>query len=554
MSEDFAQLGVESTRKRLSRAFRPLTYWVLISFALLIWDYHRKHAPITTLRFDVRIEGKSAQPSVYTATLGKWRVEPGSVAPIGWRKLRVSIPDAGIFEKRLFVWYGENIVGNIALEWKRGILDLKVEPKARLVRLIGPHHSFSLTNSSGANVSVPVGSYHVMTIFDHLSEQHQVEVSPNETKSFALKANLGSVNITSEPSGAKFRLSTSGRNPFNADGDTPALLMGLPLGSYQLRAWRDDYVREISLDVKKWQTNEVHVAFEYGEVKLTSEPDGAAIYSGNRRLGQTPATLSELKLGPQRFRLEKVGYAPTEVNVELLGTNLVVVNTNLVSLRYIEGMATARRDLGSNSPDYRKAMAGVEQALSEKPNDAEAVALKSQIEPGFASQVEKEAQQAQVAALVGRKHSAKQVFDKTISSIPQTELFDAHLWEFQTSLPTIRDALLRAVTKTLVKWNVTKEVRANDETLIFYGTSKGLLSSGKQFVILASQVDSNLVHVHAKFWDYTMATSRAIPPYQGKIDVPLNPKFFIPEEAANIEARRREIPTNVRSVLQKELQ
>jgi hypothetical protein len=554
MTQVSVQINHGSVRERYSRAFRPLTYWIIISLALLVWDYHRKHAPLTTLRFHVRIDGKPADPSAYSATFGKWRVGPGTVAPLGWRQFRVSMPDAGIFEKRMFVWYGENIVGDVPLEWNKGVLDLKIEPRARLVQLFGPHHSFSLTNSSGASVSIPVGSYRVMATFDHLSEQHHVQVNPNETNPFIIKPSLGTVSITSEPAGARFRLSATGRNPFNNDGDTPTLLTGLPAGSYQLRVWRGDYTKEMPLDVKKWQTNQVTIAFDYGEVKVISEPDGATIYSGDKQLGQTPATLSELKLGPHKFRLEKVGYASTELNVELLGTDSIVISTNLLSIRYVQGMAAARRELSGSSPDYRKAMASVEQALSEIPTDAEAIALKSQIEPGLTGQVGRETQQAQVAAVIGRKRSAKQAFDQAISSIPQTELFDAHFWELRAPLAKVRDALLRTITKTLVKWNVAKEVRVNDETLIFYGTSRGLLSSGKQFVILASQVDSELVHLHLKFWDYTMATGRALPAYQRSTEVPLNPKFFIPEEAEHIEVRRREIPQNVRAILQKELQ
>ena len=220
----------------------------------------------------------------------------------------------------------------------------------------------------------------------------------------------------------------------------------------------------------------------------------------------------------------------------------------------MQGMTAARRELSASSPDYKKALASVEQALSENPTDAAAIALKSQIEVGLAPQVKREAQEAETAALTARKRGVKQTFDQTISSIPQTELYDAHLWEFRAPLANVREALLRTITKTTIKWSMGNEVRENDETLIFYATSKGFLTSGKRFVILVSQVDSNLVHVHAKFWDYTMATSRAIPAYRGKSDVPLNVKFFIPEERAHIEARRREIPENVHSVLQQELQ
>lgn len=114
MTQDSAQSSQEPARLRYSRAFRPLSYWLVISAGLLAWDYHRKHAPLTTVRFTVRVEGQTVgNSSAYSATVGKWRVEPGSVAPIGWRNFKVIMPDAEPFEKRLFIWYGENEVGDV---------------------------------------------------------------------------------------------------------------------------------------------------------------------------------------------------------------------------------------------------------------------------------------------------------------------------------------------------------------------------------------------------------------------------------------------------------
>ena len=298
MAQEPARTMQESKRSRFSHAFRPFAYWIPIALVLLAWDYHRKNASRTTLNLTVRIEGKEiANPSNYQAVLRTRRVGPGLVAPIGWGRLHVSIPDAEPQAKRVFVWYGNNYAGAFDLRWKTGVLDLKIEPEARLVQLIGPHHSFSLTNSSGTTVSVPVGTYRVAAAFDHISVQHQVRVDPNETDPFVIKPNLGNLRVQSNPSGAKFSLSARSRNPLTMQGDVPVFLSGLPVGDYQLRVWRGDYIKESPVEVKKWETNQVNVAFEYGEVTLSSEPDGATIFSGERQLGQTPKTLNELKPG-----------------------------------------------------------------------------------------------------------------------------------------------------------------------------------------------------------------------------------------------------------------
>ena len=555
MAENSAEPSLDPARVRYSRAFRPLSIWLLISVGLLAWDFHRKHAPLTTITFDVHIDGNTVVSSgAYSATLGTLPIRPGSVTPIGWHTFRVEMPDAEPFQKSIFLWYAENAVGDVDLKWNKGVLDLKIEPQARLVQLTGPHYSFQLTSSSGTTLSVPVGSYRIRAMFEHLSEQHEVRVGHNETNSFLIKPDLGTVRVESEPTGAQFRIWSAGRNPVSIEGYAPKVLSGLPAGTYRLRMWRRDYVKETPFELRRWETIRVSFAFEYGEVNVLSEPAGATIWSSGKEIGLTPKTVTELQPGPYKFRLEKVGYGSVEMSAEVTSTNSITISTNLVNLRYMHGMVAARRELSGSSPDYRKALTSVEQALSEKPADAEATVLKSEIEVGLTGQVAREARQAQAASLEARKRAAKQAFHQATSSIPQTELYDAHFWEFRVPLTKFRDALLRTITKTTVKWNLGKEFRVNDETLIFYGTSKGLLSLGKQFVILASQVDSDFVQVHLKFWDYTMATSRAIPAYRGAIEVPLNPKFFLPEEAANIEARRREIPENVRSVLQKELQ
>lgn len=557
MADESAETNQGVPRVHSARAFRPLFYWLVIGAGLLAWDYDRKHAPRTTLKFGVRIEGKTVvNPSAYSATVGKWRVEPGSVAPIGWRKLRVAMPDAEPFQEPLFVWYGENEVGDIDLKWNRGVLDLKIEPMARLVQLIGPHHGFSLTNASGTTVSIPVGSYRVAVAFEHLSEQYELRVEHNATNPFVIKPNLGTVSLSSEPGGARFRLSAPGRNAVSAEGDAPALLTGLPAGNYQLRAWRGDYVKEMPLDVKKWETNRVSIAFAYGEVKVISDPAGATIFRGDKELGQTPKTLSELKPGPHRFRLEKSGYTSAEVSVELLGTNTITVTTNLLSLRYAEAIANARRDAGGLSPDYRRALTNVELALKEKPDDAEALALKSELEIALRGQEEREAQQKKRAELDARKRSASQAFERTTTNIRQAELFDTHRWEFQSQVGKVREGLLRAFNKSSTTWTVEREIKVDPETVAFYCKPKALLALGRQCVVLASQVDTNEVHVYAKFWDYVVSKKVTISILQGVTPdslIPIHQSFFPPDQAAKIEARRRDLAEDFHTHLQTEL-
>jgi len=557
MAENSFEANREPTRIRFSRAFRPLYYWLLISVGLLAWDYHRKSAPRTTLNFQVRIEGQTiSNPSVYSATVGKRRVGPGSVVPIGWRKLRVELPDASPVEKGIFIWYGENLAGEIDLEWNRGVLGLKIEPMAKSLRLVGPHHDFSLTNSSGTTSSVPVGRYQIAAVFDHVSDQDEILVRHNDTNTLQIKPNVGTIRISSEPSGAKFRLSPQGRSTVDRQGDVPAVVAGLPVGSYQLRVWRGDYIKEIPVEVRKWETNRVNVAFEYGEVKVVSEPDGATIFNGSTELGQTPRTVGELKPGPYRFRLEKAGYTPTEISVEVVGTNSITVSTNLMSVQYTEAIANARREGSGLSPDYQQALANVDLALKAKPADTEALALKSELEAALRIHQERVAEQRKRAELDARKRSAAQAFDQATSGVAQSELFDTHRWEYSSQLERVRGAALRAFKRTSPNWVPEREIRLNPQTVLFYCKPKGLLSAGKQCMILVSQVDTDAVHVYAKFWDYILSNKVTISLFQGVTPdslIPIHKNFFQPDQAASIEARRRDIAESFHAALQNEL-
>ena len=561
MAENLAQTNPAARRVHLDRAFRPLLYWLVISAVLLAFDFHRKNAPLTTITFSVFIDREAVRNlGPNSATMGKQLVGPGSVVPVGWRRLRVSRADAGYAEVPLFVWYGSNNAGQIDLKWDRGTLDLAIAPRAKSVRVDGPHYSFSLANSSGISVSVPVGFYTVSSTFDYAFEQGPIEVLRGVTNRLVVRPAVGTLKLTSEPSGAKFLLSGGIQNNLTKTGDVPALIEGLPVGKYALRVWRDDYLKEEPIQIMKWETNRAFVQFEYGEVKVLSEPDGATIVAigsnGEKSVGQTPTTLGELRPGRYRFRLEKEGFSPVEVFTEVVGTNSITLSTNLMTVRYAEAMANARRDASSLSPDYRRALSNVELALKERPDDAGTLALKSEIEAAFRGHEERVAQDKKQADLDGRKSSAKEAFERATSGMRQPELFDTHIWEFQSQVSKVRDAVLRAFTKGSTVWIVDKETKISNETVAFHCHPKGLYSLGRQCVVVASQVDTDEVQVYAKFWDYVVSNKATLNLFQGVTPdslIPVNKTYFPPEQAATIEARRRSLPENFHKTLQNEM-
>jgi len=278
MARDLANKPHESKRILFSRAFRPLAYWILISLFLLAWDFHSKNAPRTSLNLTVRIEGEEIKnPSNYQAVLRKYRVGPGLIAPVGWGTLNVSIPDAEPQEKRVFVWYGTNEGGEFNLLWKKGVLDLTSQPRAKSVRLEGPHHHLSLTNLQKKTIEIPVGTYRATATFEHLTKDYRITVTQNQTNEFLIRPELGWLDISTEPQVAKFELKSSGEIPLLIRGDVPALLTGIPQGLYTLQVSRGEYTQRELVNVTKWNTNQAHITFDYREVTFNSQPEGAMI-------------------------------------------------------------------------------------------------------------------------------------------------------------------------------------------------------------------------------------------------------------------------------------
>ena len=96
-----------------------------------------------------------------------------------------------------------------------------------------------------------------------------------------------------------------------------------------------------------------------------------------RQRGETPITLAELPVGTWNFTLERNGYAPVQVALEVTANQTNLISTNLVSLEYINGMNEARQYLAVTN--LYQAKAAVDRAIQASPSDPSAVALQQKI-------------------------------------------------------------------------------------------------------------------------------------------------------------------------------
>src|SRR5207249_1043886 len=113
--------------------------------------------------------------------------------------------------------------------------------------------------------ALPVGEYTVTARYDWLREERQVRVRHGVTSRVELRPDLGSLALAADPTDAAFRLASLKRPDLAVDGHTPAELRHLPAGDYHLRVWRGDYLKELTVAIRRGETNVVSVPFEYGQ-------------------------------------------------------------------------------------------------------------------------------------------------------------------------------------------------------------------------------------------------------------------------------------------------
>jgi tetratricopeptide (TPR) repeat protein len=241
----------------------------------------------------------------------------------------------------------------------------------------GPEWSVTLRNSSGTNASVPTDDYAVEADFLHTKESQQVVVNAYYSNPLHIAPRFGGVQLGCNQSDASYQFQdVSGQNI--SSGLLPATITELPVGSYAIFATHHGNQRQSSVFVKADTTNTVPMNFDYGVASFETSPSGAAVTDGNgRQRGETPLTLAELSVGAWNFTLQRYGYAPIQVALDVTANQTNFISTNLVSFDYINGMNEARQYLAVTN--LYQAKAAVDRAVQASPTDPAAIALQQKI-------------------------------------------------------------------------------------------------------------------------------------------------------------------------------
>ena len=365
---------LESHDSYWRRVLRPLFWWLLLVLVMFGIRTHQRLMEKTRLNFSVSLKGQAVDA---TATIDGQTVFSGQNISLGSHRLVIGAPKTDSYSTNLFIWYGAHNLGDIALKRTLGNITLTVTPTAQWLMIRGPEWSVTLRNSSGTNASVPTDDYAVEADFLHTKESQQVVVNAYYSNPLHIAPRFGSVQLGCNQPDASYQFQdSSGQNL--SSGSLPATITELPVGSYAIFATHHGNQRQSSVFVKADTTNTVPMNFDYGAASFETSPSGAAVTDGNgRQWGETPFTLAELPVGAWNFTLQRYGYAPVQVALEVTVNQTNLISTNLVSFDYINGMNEARQYLAVTN--LYQAKAAVDRAIQASPSDPSAVALQQKI-------------------------------------------------------------------------------------------------------------------------------------------------------------------------------
>jgi tetratricopeptide (TPR) repeat protein len=358
------------------RGIRPLTLWVIFVLALLGIHTHQQLSEKTHLIFTITMSGQSLFSDTTVKLDGKY-FESGNRISIGSHQLIITNPKAESFSTNLFIWYGDHNLGAINLKRAYGNLTITVTPPADWLIIRGADWTATMRNSSGTNATVPTDTYDVEADFPHLQDRHQLPINANVPNSLEIAPRFGTVQLNCNQVDATYQLlDANGQNI--SSGSMPATIEELPLGRYTALGLHHGHQNQNTIFVNAGQTNTEKINFDYGTVAFETTPPGAAVSTDNgRQFGETPLTANELIPGNWNFTLQRYGFAPVQMSVEVAANQTNFISTNLVSLDYLNSMTEARQYLAVTNLDL--AEAAVDRAIQASPLDGEAVALQRKI-------------------------------------------------------------------------------------------------------------------------------------------------------------------------------
>ncbi len=167
--------------------------------------------------------------------------------------------------------------------------------------------------------------------------EEKTTVKRGETHVIAPVFGQGALLITSVPSPLDYEVSNS--FGYNAKGSTAGELAKVPAGKVEVKVRRPGWPDIVqSVVIKKDEKQSISSEFSPGNIAITSEPNGAGVFEGEKSLGTTPLNLENLIPGEHTYLLRLKGYQPQMLVGSVRGGETKTAHALLVSfLGPVEG-------------------------------------------------------------------------------------------------------------------------------------------------------------------------------------------------------------------------
>jgi hypothetical protein len=409
----------------------------------------------STATFSFSLDGKPLPPSKYSRLLMDGKAfASGDKLHLGHHQVAVVMDEVETFTSSFWSFYGKKDLGMLPLESSKGTLKVVVSPSPTSIVLQGddgpvcngetelsvdnlrvgdytlilnrgdytekrsvtihrqqrteenillqigsvalasdpPDADYALTGNGRAwrghlpaqIENVPVGNYEFVTQRRDWELKADVSISQGTLASSKTVFPYALINVTSEPTGAK--ILSSGVEL----GQAPLVARVIP-GHYSFIARDGEEESSSEIDVGPSDRRAQSFVFQYGQLRVTTQPSGAKVILRGRDVGYAPLTLPKVRAGAATLQLQLDGYESKEEVFDIIADRLNDEFYQLTSLRYLYYLNAARDAARQYPPDYRRALEMADESLRESPGDQQATQLRQ--EYGYAQNL-KEANEA----------------------------------------------------------------------------------------------------------------------------------------------------------------
>ena len=256
--------------------------------------------------------------------------------PLGKHTIRIKKAGYETLERVVTVEDGTVIdLSEIELNKTSGGIEVVSEPVGADFKLLRtaadePKQLIEIGKTPAKIEKLDPGDYQILMAVEGWPEYSKmVRIENNRNTSVSAVFAKGGLNITSDPSGAELWIQSGTGNARKA-GTTPMSLADLPVGKHtlELRTGDWDPIRR-TVEVRDGVTQDLEFAWERALVNFVSDPPGAVVFQGGRRLGNgsevTPFAL-EMPEGEYQFssRFDRLNEVNTQAYVDSeAGSNVV---------------------------------------------------------------------------------------------------------------------------------------------------------------------------------------------------------------------------------------